>query len=153
MMDMGLSLSFLGAQKQNKRRWQWALIRCCLLWVHKTKQNKTNDECGFVIVFFRCTKTKQDDNECWLVVVFFGSIETKQKKMTTSVDWSLSSLGAHKQNEKRKQWALVHHCFLLMHINKTKKMTTSIGVHHHHLRLMEKKKPRRKMYLHSSKYD
>jgi hypothetical protein len=39
------SLSSLGAQKQNKRRQQPALIHRRLLWVHKNKTKEDNNEC------------------------------------------------------------------------------------------------------------
>jgi len=52
-----------------------------LLWVHKNKTKKYDDEHQLIIVFSQCTKTKQ-------------------KKMMMSVGLSLSSFNAQKQNKK-----------------------------------------------------
>jgi len=50
-----------------------------LLWVHKNKTKKYDDEHQLIIVFSQCTKTKQkkDDDERWLVVIFFQCTKTK----------------------------------------------------------------------------
>jgi hypothetical protein len=37
-------------------------VHCCLLGVHKNKEDD-NDELSLIVIFFGCIETKEDDNE------------------------------------------------------------------------------------------
>jgi hypothetical protein len=46
-------------------------------------------------------QNKKDDNECQFIIVFFRCIKIKQKKTTMSASSSSFSLNAYKQNKQR----------------------------------------------------
>jgi hypothetical protein len=80
MMNINLSSSSLGAQKQNKTRRRQTSVHCRFLCVHRSKTKKDDDERQLVIFFFGCKETKQKNNKHQLVVIFSQCTKTKQQR-------------------------------------------------------------------------
>jgi len=109
MMSANLSLSSLGAQKQNKTRRQQASTPHCLLCVHKkNKKRKDDDERQLVVIFFECKETKQKNNDKHqLVVIFSQCTKTKQQKIMISTEAHCRFLQLmKKKGEPRKKMYL-----------------------------------------------
>ncbi len=70
MMNISSSLSSLGAQKQNKRRWRQVPTLIFSKCTIKNKKRQWQTSARHHLLSVHRKKTKKDDKKCWLVVVF-----------------------------------------------------------------------------------
>jgi hypothetical protein len=84
-MSVNLLSSSLGAQKQNKARWQQALAHHHLLCVHRTKQNKITTSANWLSSSLGAKKKKKKkQRQAPTCRHLFSMHKNKTKKTTTS---------------------------------------------------------------------